>query len=168
MPQKTPTPPKAAKAKPKTATATGNRELGTEKDISSLITGLPGKQRAPAGTDLPLTTQSQDEKPSLAEEISSSKDFSHGIFDGGDPEFRRFTVKDYEINEDSIFKSRGNFYLPFPMLDLGNPQLKALIDAPPQYEIVPNDTKRKPIGSPLSSLVLGRCETTRALHHDVG
>jgi tetratricopeptide (TPR) repeat protein len=130
------------KPKPKTQTATGtdSTELGSHKDISSLITGLPAK-RAPAASDLPLTATVQDQAPSLAEQISSAKDFSHGIFDGGDPEFRRFTVKDYEINEDSIFKSRGNFYLPFPMLDLGNPQLKALIDAPPQYEIVPNDSK---------------------------
>lgn len=130
------------KQKPKTQTGTGtdSTDLGSHKDISSLITGLPAK-RAPAASDLPLTTTVQDQAPSLAEQISSAKDFSHGIFDGGDPEFRRFTVKDYEINEDSIFKSRGNFYLPFPMLDLGNPQLKALIDAPPQYEIVPNDTK---------------------------
>jgi len=132
------------KAETGTASATGtvNRELGSAKDISSLITGLPTKaKRAPAASDLPLTTTAKEEQPSLAEQISSSKDFSHGIFDGGDPEFRRFTVKDYEISEDSIFKSRGNFYLPFPMLDLGNPQLQALIDAPPQYEIVPNDTK---------------------------
>jgi tetratricopeptide (TPR) repeat protein len=119
------------------------RSLGSVKDISTQITGLPKKAgRAPAGSDLPLkATVDSDEKPSLAEEISSKKDFSHGIFDGGDPEFRRFTVKDYEINQDAIFKSRGNFYLPFPMLDLGNPQLKALIDAPPTYEIVPSDTK---------------------------
>ncbi len=119
------------------------RSLGSVKDISTQITGLTKKAvRAPAGSDAPLTASGgKDDKPSLAEEISSQKDFSHGIFDGGDPEFLRFTVKDYEINDAAVFKSRGNFYLPFPMLDLGNPQLKALIEAPPTYEIVPNDTK---------------------------
>lgn len=141
---------RSAKPELKAATKTGvtaadsgvPQSLGSVKDISTLITGASKKPvRSPAASDAPLTTVSKDEKPSLAEEISSAKDFSHGIFDGGDPEFRRFTVKDYEVNEDAIFKSRGNFYLPFPMLDLGNPQLKALIEAPPSYEIVPNETK---------------------------
>jgi tetratricopeptide (TPR) repeat protein len=110
---------------------------GSVKDISATITG-----RKPAGTDFPLMAKTAPgEKPSLAEEISAAKGFEHGIFDGGDPEFKRFTIRDYEISEDSIFKSRGNFYLPFPMLDLGNPQLKALIEAAPSYEIVPNDTR---------------------------
>lgn len=121
----------------------GSHSLGSTKDISALITGLPKKtkkaDREPAASDLPLTAT--EAPPSHAEEVSSQKDFSHGIFDGGDPDFRRFTVKDYEVNEDSIFKSRGNYYLPFPMLELGNPQLKALIEAPPTYEIVPNETR---------------------------
>lgn len=136
---------KVAKANGDSDEAGESGDAGSVKDISTAITGLPKKankgERAPAASDLPLSTVDKNEKPSRAEEISAQKDFSHGIFDGGDPEFRRFTVKDYEINEDSIFKSRGNFYLPFPMLDLGNPQLKALIDAPPTYEIVPNDTR---------------------------
>ena len=137
------------KSPTKAASADGESDdeggtLGSARDISAAITGLPQKTkkgREPAASDLPLSNQALNEKPSKAEELSAQKDFSHGIFDGGDPEFRRFTVKDYEINEDSIFKSRGNFYLPFPMLELGNPQLKALIDAPPSYEIVATDTR---------------------------
>lgn len=110
---------------------------GSVKDISGTILG-----RTPAGTDFPLVAKTKaGEKPSLAEEISGAQGFEHGIFDGGDPEFKRFTIKDYEVSEDSIFKSKGNYYLPFPMLDLGNPQLKALIDAPPTYEIVPGDSR---------------------------
>lgn len=136
-----------------------SRAIGSVQDISASITGLPKKlkkgDRAPAGSDLPLSNAAAEEKPSRAEEISSQKDFSHGIFDGGDPEFRRFTVKDYEVNEDAVFKSRGNFYLPFPMLDLGNPQLKALIEAPPTYEIVPNDTRENKEARVLLSLYSG-------------
>ena len=110
---------------------------GSVKDISNTILG-----RTPAGTDFPLVAKTKaGEKPSRAEEISGAKGFEHGIFDGGDPEFNRFTIKDYEVSQDSIFKAKGNYYLPFPMLDLGNPQLKALIDAPPTYEIVPSDTR---------------------------
>ena len=122
-------------------------QKGAVRDISAVITGLPPKKSAagndkrhPAGADFIVVDQSQ-KPPTLAEEISARKDFSHGIFDGGDPEFQRFTVKDYEIKEEAVIASRANFYLPFPMLDLGNPQLKSLIDAPPSYEIVPNDTR---------------------------
>ena len=104
-------------------------------------------ERDPAGTDLLLVAKGElpplkpVEPPTLAEEISSKKDFSHGIFDGGDPEFRRFTIRDHEINEDAIIRSRANFYLNFPMLTLGTPQLKSLLSTQPAYEIVPVDTR---------------------------
>lgn len=98
--------------------------------------------RKPAGSDLVVTVKSElPPAPSLAEQISSRKDFNHGIFDGGDPEFQRFAVKDYEIKEDSIIASRANYYLPFPMLDLGVPHLSAILSVPPTYEIVANDTR---------------------------
>ena len=105
--------------------------------------GLPAKKSArnPAGGDFVLVAKGElPQTKSVAEEISSHKDFKHGIFDGGDPEFRRFIVKDYEVREDAQIASRANFYLPFPMLELGNPQMKALIANPPAYEIVPGDT----------------------------
>ncbi len=99
------------------------------------------KGRVPAG-DVVLVAKSElPEAPSLAEQISSKKDFSHGIFDGGDPEFKRFSIRDYEISEKAILASQDNYYLPFPMLELGMPQLKALISAPPTYEIVPKDNR---------------------------
>jgi tetratricopeptide (TPR) repeat protein len=81
------------------------------------------------------------EGPSLAEQISLGKDFDHGIFDGGDPEFKRFSIKDHEVREDSIIASRANFYLPFPMLELGVPQLEALLAVPPTYEIVAGENR---------------------------
>jgi tetratricopeptide (TPR) repeat protein len=118
-----------------------NSGLGTEADISATITGIPNAKakRSPAGADFPMVAK--NEGPSLAEEISSRKDFSHGIFDGGDPQFQRFSIKDYEVKEESIIASRANYYLPFPMLDLGQPQLDSLIKAQPTYEIVPNETR---------------------------
>ena len=94
-----------------------------------------------AKADKNATGETQGDAPSLAEQISSKQDFSHGIFDGGDPEFRRFSIKDYEVKPDAIEASKVNFFLPFPMLDLGTPALKSLISAAPSYEIVPNDTR---------------------------
>ncbi len=105
--------------------------------------------REPAGGDFVIvakqgptgTTTLSAEPASLAEQIASRKDFERGIFDGGDPEFRRFTVKDYEIRESARLQSRAALRIPFPMLDLGFPKLAELQAAPPIYEVLPKDTE---------------------------
>lgn len=99
------------------------------------------KGRKPAADGTLIVKGVLPEGPSLAEQISSKKDFNHGIFDGGDPEFKRFGIKDYEVKEDAIIASKANFYLPFPMLELGVPQLRALFSVPPTYEITPKETR---------------------------
>lgn len=104
--------------------------------------------RNPAGGDFVIvakqgptgaTTLSAEPVP-LADQIAARKDFERGIFDGGDPEFNRFTVKDYEIRESARLKSRAALRIPFPMLDLGFPKLAELQKAPPIYEIIPGDS----------------------------
>jgi hypothetical protein len=108
-----------AKSEDKTAQQDDEIEpssYGVKKDISDLITGeLPRKRQAakdkdsngrkPAGTDYVVVDDDKDAlpPPSLAEQISMKKDFHHGIFDGGDPEFRRFTIRDYEVRQESMF-----------------------------------------------------------------
>lgn len=39
-----------------------------------------------------------------------------GLFDAADPGFERFTIKDYEIREEAIIKSRDRLYIHFPWL----------------------------------------------------
>ncbi|MES2963532.1 MAG: hypothetical protein V4760_06550 [Bdellovibrionota bacterium] len=89
---------------------------GAVRDISAEITGIakPKKAKTKTGKESESDIVVATAQPTLAEEISSQKDFNHGIFDGGDPEFTRFTVKDYEIREEAVIASRSNFYLPFP------------------------------------------------------
>lgn len=41
---------------------------------------------------------------------------NYGLFDGADPDFERFVMKDYEIKEESIIKNRDRFYIPYPWL----------------------------------------------------
>ena len=96
---------------------------------------LPAKKSArnPAGGDFVMVAK--NDVPAT----SSGPEIAHGIFDGGDPQFARFAIKDYEIRPEAIKESRANYYLPFPILDLGTPQLKALIMTPPTYEIVKAD-----------------------------
>jgi tetratricopeptide (TPR) repeat protein len=39
---------------------------------------------------------------------------AHGLFDGADPGFERFSMKDYEVKEESIIRNRDRVYIPFP------------------------------------------------------
>ncbi len=63
-----------------------------------------------------------------------------GIFDGGDPEFERFSIKDYEIKESSIIKAKSNYYIPFPMLDTTVAQWEKIKVSPTIYEISSKNT----------------------------
>ncbi len=109
-------------------------------------------KRDPAGTDFVIVakqgpngsttlTPEKAEPLPLAERIASRKDFERGIFDGGDPEFRRFTVKDYEIKDTAKLASRAALRIAYPMLDLGFPKLEELYKAPPTYEILPGTSE---------------------------
>ncbi len=69
--------------------------------------------------------------------LGAAKDFRHGIFDGSDPEFRRFQLGAYQVRESAIIASRRNLYLRFPALKLGSPHLATLLKNPPIYGIIP-------------------------------
>lgn len=64
-----------------------------------------------------------------------------GAFDGGDPDFSRFRMKDYEVKEDSIIASRQNFYIRFPMLKMPTSQLPLFLESRPEYVIKKNNTR---------------------------
>lgn len=141
---KEPSAKEAASAEAKAATVLPEK-AAAEGKTSTTAAAKPAasakKARMPAGDGLLVAKGELPEGPTLAEQISSKKDFNHGIFDGGDPEFRRFSIKEYEIKEDAIIASKANFYLPFPMLELGVPQLKAVLSVPPTYEVIPSETR---------------------------
>ncbi len=69
--------------------------------------------------------------------FGATKDFRHGIFDGSDPEFRRFQLGEYQVRESAMIASRRNLYLRFPSLKLGSPHLAILLKNPPIYGIIP-------------------------------
>lgn len=102
-------------------------------------------ERRPAATEFMLVpaqpTESGEQTDYGGDGIGSSGDFKHGVFDGGDPTFKRFAMPDYDIKESSIISSRGNIYLRFPPLRLESPHLATLLTNPPVYEIVPTNTK---------------------------
>ncbi len=117
-------PAKVAEKKPKKVTLINDKKGRKPATADVLIINDKG----PAGV-------SEAPKQTLAQaEVRS------GIFDGGDPGFDRFSIKDYEVKESSILKSKDNYYIPFPILALDNINWKKVRAAVPEYSIQPNDT----------------------------
>ena len=107
-----------------------------------------GNQKSTSQIDYPAQTGKSNRKPSsdsllINPDVDSSKEFAlsnnlnKGAFDGGDPEFKRFAMQDYEIKENAVIASRANIYLHFPMLKVGTPELDELAKSPPMYKILP-------------------------------
>ncbi|MCX7977407.1 MAG: tetratricopeptide repeat protein [Bdellovibrionaceae bacterium] len=69
------------------------------------------------------------------DEVSKGKNLLAGIFDGADPYFERFIMKDFEIREEAILRAKENFYIPFPSLNLPNRMWEKILAAQPTYSI---------------------------------
>jgi len=63
-----------------------------------------------------------------------------GLFDAGDGQFKRFNINDSDYNEESVIKSRSNYYLKFPVLETDFSFWKKMKENPPEYEIKPDNT----------------------------
>ncbi|QDK39840.1 hypothetical protein DOE51_16770 [Bdellovibrio sp. NC01] len=63
-----------------------------------------------------------------------------GIFDGGDPDYERFTVKPYDIKEESVIRAKDNYYIGFPMLETPVTYWEKVKNTPTIYEINPKPT----------------------------
>lgn len=61
----------------------------------------------------------------------------YGLFDGADPNFERFTVKDYEIKEESIIKNKDRFYIPFPWLFRSPKKWSEVVESGSVYHVHP-------------------------------
>lgn len=100
---------------------------------------LPGKTeskiRQPASADFLVVNNDQSE---ISAGVKDSK--FKMTFDGGDPNFERFSIKDYEIKEDSVIASKARVYLKFPMLKMESPYFEMLQSKKPVYEITANET----------------------------
>jgi tetratricopeptide (TPR) repeat protein len=96
-----------------------------------------GEKRSPANDTLVVAKDGP-----IQNEISTiSNEKRTGIFDGGDPDFERFSIKDYEVKEEAILAARDNVYIEFPMLRIEIPYLADLMSKPPIYEIKPKDSR---------------------------
>lgn len=90
--------------------------------------------RSPAGSELLQVGQQGD--PVVVDDKDKPQ---RGIFDGGDPDYIRFRIRDYEIKEDAVIASKQNIYIRFPMLKLESSEIKTFLANPPEYSIKPRD-----------------------------
>lgn len=92
------------------------------------------KQRKPATADtLAIANQGVA--------IAQNDTVKSGIFDGGDPDYERFSVKDYEIKEEAMIRAKDNYYIPFPMLETPVSYWEKMKVTPALYEISPKPTE---------------------------
>ncbi|MBX2987662.1 MAG: tetratricopeptide repeat protein [Bdellovibrionaceae bacterium] len=104
--------------------------------------------RKPAAADaLILADQGQ-----AADLTSSPSVMKAGIFDGGDPDYTRFSMKDYEIRDEAILRSKDNYYIPYPMLMGRNDDFEKVRAAAPVYQISPKDTEENKMARLLLTL----------------
>lgn len=62
-----------------------------------------------------------------------------GLYDASDSQFGRFTMKQSDYKEESVIKSRSNYYLKFPVLESEFSFWKKMKENPPAYEILPEN-----------------------------
>lgn len=92
------------------------------------------KNRKPANTDVLKIGDQGAAVAALDETVKA------GVWDGGDPDYDRFSIKDFEIKEESIIKSRDNYYIPFPLHETPIAFWEKIKLSPTIYEISPKDT----------------------------
>jgi tetratricopeptide (TPR) repeat protein len=92
-------------------------------------------ERTPATTDV-LTIDPKGSIPA----VLASTPVRAGVYDGADPGYERFQVKDYEIKEESIIRSRSNYFIPFPMLEFETSLWSRIKTSAPIYQIQPTET----------------------------
>ncbi len=122
------------KAKVKAKAAEKDDDEDDEDYVAAAKPAVAQPTRKPAGDEF----LSVDAPKSAKNENMNLK---FGIFDGGDDNYDRFRIKDYEVREEAIIQSRQNIYLPFPMLKMQVSQLGKLMEEQPEYVIRAKDSR---------------------------
>lgn len=105
-----------------------------KKDTLGQYQQMTGPQRQPADVGL-IQVDNQ------GEEAGAGLEQMYGAFDGGDPNYDRFRIKDYEIKEESIIASQQNVYIRFPLLKMPSTRLSEVLSNSPEYVIRPRESR---------------------------
>ncbi len=138
-----------APEKPVAAAESSKAEMPTEKSEGKPTKTYQGdykkidkKTGRKVASDEILVVDPKGTKPA-EETADKSVDirYQQGVFDGADPSFKRFAIKDYEVKEEAIIASKQNIYLQFPMLKMPVSKFEGLLSNKPEYEIKDNGEK---------------------------
>ena len=111
--------------------------------------------RSPASSELLIVDnklKSQVETQDLDSTDGADVRFESGVFDGGDPNYDRFRIKNYEKKEASLIASQQNIYLRYPMLLQKLSRLEVFKNNSPEYEIEPTNTEENKVARLLITL----------------
>lgn len=115
-----------------------DEKVAVAKLPKALAKNKTEKGRTPATADaLVIASQGLPGSPSVALNDPGAQ---RGIFDGGDPTYERFTIKPYDIKEESIIRAKDNYYIAFPMLETPVSYWEKLKNTPTIYEVSPKPT----------------------------
>ena len=64
-----------------------------------------------------------------------------GVYDAGDPFYRRFQVREFKTSEEITEASQKSIYIRFPPVEANSERLDKLLASPPHYVIRPRDTR---------------------------
>ena len=118
----------------------GGRPSADVKEALKL--GYSKFKRKPASSELLKVVRPKGKGIEKRDQVTTSNsDVAHGVFDGGDPNFNRFRIRDYEVNEDAVIASRQNIYIRFPMVNIEFNRLAELEKAQPIYRVAKTDSK---------------------------
>ncbi|MEK6774423.1 MAG: tetratricopeptide repeat protein [Bdellovibrionota bacterium] len=124
---------KSSDSLPKKTTATNKESLKDETKVLPSTKGQDQKRKPATADYLALNDKAPLDiaiKPTEAQPSLNS-----GIFDGADPFFERFSIKDHEVKEDAIIKSKENYYIAFPHVEFIPMDFIKIISAPNIYSI---------------------------------
>ncbi len=135
-PSQTSKEPRVSEKAPMPVKESGQLVEGEYQRIDSEVTEESvGSGRTPAMAEF----LSGEEDPALLENAMGGQ--QRGVFDGGDRDFLRFRVKEYEVNPDAVIASRSNIYIRFPLLMMPASRLRHLAQDRPEFEIIPKETR---------------------------
>ena len=67
--------------------------------------------------------------------------FANSLFDGSDPDFKRFSIQDYQIKKSAIQKCEKEDFLAFPMMKVDDVELAKLKASTPEFNVTKDDSE---------------------------
>ncbi len=119
---------------------------GINSLAGTFVTKLPAKNKASGRGIASVDNLTIGSQPLLSNEKKAALPEDYNVLDVADREYKRFTLRDEDVNADSIIKSEKEIYLPFPALV--TPITPSLVDLESNkitFDVTPENTEENKI-----------------------